>query len=336
MRTKSAFIVTHILLITMPDKSTVRVAVTQHEPEWLDLQKSVEKTCKIIEEAAAGGAELVTFAEAFIPGYPAWIWTRPLDPMLSTQYIQNSLAVDSDEMRKIQDCAARNKIVISLGFSENDNNSVYIAQALIDSDGAMLMNRRKLKATHMERTIFGDASGDSLLNVSKTSIGRKVGTLACWEHAQPLLKFNTISQKEEIHCAAWPPIVPHQGGPDLWSLSKEGCQSLSQVYAIESQTFVLHATTVITEKGIETMSTEAGLLMNSPGGGASAIFGPDGRLLTAPLDSATEGLIFADLDFTAAIFAKSFLDICGHYSRPDLLWLGRDTKKKLPRVDSGN
>jgi predicted amidohydrolase len=84
------------------------------------------------------------------------------------------------------------------------------------------------------------------------------------------------------------------------------------------------------------MSTEAGLLMNSPGGGASAIFGPDGRLLTAPLDSATEGLIFADLDFTAAIFAKSFLDICGHYSRPDLLWLGRDTKKKLPRVDSGN
>ncbi|THX29303.1 carbon-nitrogen hydrolase [Aureobasidium pullulans] len=320
----------------MPDKSTVRVAVTQHEPEWLDLQKSVEKTCKIIEEAAAGGAELVTFAEAFIPGYPAWIWTRPLDPMLSTQYIQNSLAVDSDEMRKIQDCAARNKIVVSLGFSENDNNSVYIAQALIDSDGAMLMNRRKLKATHMERTIFGDASGDSLLNVSKTSIGRKVGTLACWEHAQPLLKFNTISQKEEIHCAAWPPIVPHQGGPDLWSLSKEGCQSLSQVYAIESQTFVLHATTVITEKGIETMSTEAGLLMNSPGGGASAIFGPDGRLLTAPLDSATEGLIFADLDFTAAIFAKSFLDICGHYSRPDLLWLGRDTKKKLPRVDSGN
>lgn len=148
--------------------------------------------------------------------------TRPLDPVLSTQYIQNSLAVDSDEMRKIQDCAARNKIVVSLGFSENDNNSVYIAQALIDSDGAMLMNRRKLKATHMERTIFGDASCDSLLNVSKTSIGRKVGTLACWEHAQPLLKFNTISQKEEIHCAAWPPIVPHQGGPDLWSLSKEG------------------------------------------------------------------------------------------------------------------
>ncbi|KAG9552513.1 carbon-nitrogen hydrolase, partial [Aureobasidium melanogenum] len=330
-------------------KPKTRVAVAQYEPEWLDLRKSVEKTCKIIEEAASGGAELVTFAEAFIPGYPAWIWTRPLDPMLSTKYIQNSLAVDSDEMREIQDCAARNKIVVSLGFSENDNNSLYIAQALIDVDGKMLMHRRKLKATHMERTIFGDASGDSLSNVATTSIGKRVGTLACWEHAQPLLKYNTISQKEEIHCAAWPPIVPHDNGPGLWSMSKEGenvtllirvqgltkstgCQSLSQVYAIESQTFVLHATTVISEKGIKIMSTEAGLLMNSPGGGNSAVFGPDGRLLTEPLDSATEGLVFADLDHTTAIFAKSFLDICGHYSRPDLLWLGCDTRKKLPRV----
>ncbi|KAG9600587.1 carbon-nitrogen hydrolase, partial [Aureobasidium melanogenum] len=320
------------MLFLIMSKPTTRVAVAQYEPEWLDLRKSVDKTCKIIEEAASGGAELVTFAEAFIPGYPAWIWTRPLDPMLSTKYIQNSLAVDSDEMREIQDCAARNKIVVSLGFSENDNNSVYIAQALIDTDGKILMHRRKLKATHMERTIFGDASGDSLSNVATTSIGKRIGTLACWEHAQPLLKYNTISQKEEIHCAAWPPIVPHDGGPGLWSMSKEGCQSLSQVFAIESQTFVLHATTVISDKGIKIMATEAGLLMNSPGGGNSAVFGPDGRLLTDPLDSTTEGLVFADLDHSTAIFAKSFLDICGHYSRPDLLWLGCDTRKKLPRV----
>lgn len=147
--------------------------------------------------------------------------TRPVDPVISTQYIQNSLAVDSPEMKTIQDCAAKNGIVVSLGFSENDNNSLYIAQALIDADGSLLMKRRKLKATHMERTIFGDASGNSLMNVASTRVG-KVGTLACWEHAQPLLKYHTLYQREEIHCAAWPPIVPHAGGPDLWSLSKEG------------------------------------------------------------------------------------------------------------------
>lgn len=58
----------------MMPESNIRVAVSQHEPEWLDLEKSVQKACSIIEEAAENGAKLVAFAEAFIPGYPAWIW----------------------------------------------------------------------------------------------------------------------------------------------------------------------------------------------------------------------------------------------------------------------
>ncbi|RDI81468.1 hypothetical protein Vi05172_g8546 [Venturia inaequalis] len=315
--------------------ATVKVAVTQLEPEWLNLQASVEKTCRYITEAASNGAKLVSFAEAFIPGYPAWIWTRPVDPVLSTQYIKNSLVIDSPEMRTIQSCAAQNKIVVSLGFSENSNHSLYIAQAIIDSDGSLLMTRRKLKATHMERTIFGDASGSSLMNVVETkgTGGKRVGTLACWEHVQPLLKYHTLHQREEIHCSAWPPIVPHDGSPGLFSMSKEGCQALSQVYAMESQTFVLHATTIITEKGIEAMATQNGAMMSTPGGGCSAIFGPDGRLLTASLEPTEEGIIYAELDFDATIFAKSFLDVTGHYSRPDLLWLGSDTREKKMVMD---
>jgi nitrilase len=53
---------------------TVRVAVTQAEPEWLDLNASVEKTCSLIEEAAGYGAKLISFPECWIPGYPAWVW----------------------------------------------------------------------------------------------------------------------------------------------------------------------------------------------------------------------------------------------------------------------
>jgi nitrilase len=124
-------------------------------------------------------------------------------------------------MRTIQQCAAKNGIVVSLGFSENDNNSVYIAQALIDSDGKLLVARRKLKPTHMERTIFGDSSGNSLINVSPTKIGKRVGSLACWEHCQPLLKYHTATQREDIHIAGWPPLSPH-AGPELFSLSQEG------------------------------------------------------------------------------------------------------------------
>ena len=52
----------------------VKVAVTQHEPVWFDLQATVDKTCRLIEEAASNGAQLIAFPEVWITGYPAWIW----------------------------------------------------------------------------------------------------------------------------------------------------------------------------------------------------------------------------------------------------------------------
>lgn len=54
--------------------ATLRVAVTQHEPVWLNLDATVQKTIQIIGEAAAAKAKLVVFPECWIPGYPAWIW----------------------------------------------------------------------------------------------------------------------------------------------------------------------------------------------------------------------------------------------------------------------
>lgn len=55
----------------------VRVAVTQHEPCWFNLHGSVDKTVKLIREAAANGAQLISFPECWIPGYPVWIWSVP-------------------------------------------------------------------------------------------------------------------------------------------------------------------------------------------------------------------------------------------------------------------
>lgn len=66
----------------------VRVAVTQAEPAWLDLPGAVAKTCDLIAEAASNGAQLIAFPEAWIPGYPGWIWyvsqSLNISPHLST------------------------------------------------------------------------------------------------------------------------------------------------------------------------------------------------------------------------------------------------------------
>ncbi|SCO45524.1 related to aliphatic nitrilase [Fusarium fujikuroi] len=312
-------------LATTPE-ATVRVAVTQAEPRWLDLQGSVDKTCALIGEAARGGAQLLAFPECWVTGYPAWIWARPVDTHLTSRYIKNCMRADGPEMAKIQQCAADNDITVVLGFSENFHNTLYISQAIIDADGKLLALRRKIKATHMERTIFGDASGDALTSVVDTKVGR-VGALSCWEHIQPLLKCYLYTHREQIHVAAWPPLHPHKG-EELWSMSREGARSLSQTYAIESQAFVLHATSVISKQGISLMNTEDGAVMNIPGGGSSAIFGPDGRILTEDVPECDEGILYATLDLDEILRCKSFVDVCGHYSRPDMLWLGVDREVK--------
>ena len=48
----------------------VKVAVVQAAPILFDRQATVAKACQLIHEAAAGGAQLVLFPEAFIPAYP--------------------------------------------------------------------------------------------------------------------------------------------------------------------------------------------------------------------------------------------------------------------------
>lgn len=144
-----------------------------------------------------------------------------MDFALNIKYIQNSLRLESAEMDRIKACARDSGIAVSLGFSENDGNSLFIAQVLIDPHGEVAVHRRKMKPTHMERTVFGDSSGHCLDSVAGMPFGR-VGGLSCWEHMQPLLKYNTIAQREDIHVAAWPNVSPHIGGDSLWSMSAEG------------------------------------------------------------------------------------------------------------------
>ena len=81
------------------------------------------------------------------------------------------------------------------------------------------------------------------------------------------------------------------------------------------------------------MNTSGGALMSSAGGGASAVFGPDGRRLTEPVESTTETIIYADLDMDQIVATKMFADGTGHYSRPDLMRLNVSTKVKKMIVE---
>jgi len=303
----------------MPSKvhPQLRVAAVQAAPVFLDLDATIDKTIQLARSAASEGAQLIAFPETWIPGYPWWIWLTA--PALGMQFVQryhdNSLVVGSPEFQRIAQAARENRIWISVGFSERSGGSLYIAQALFDDKGNLVKTRRKLKPTHVERTVFGEGDGSDLA-VMETSIGN-VGMLACWEHLQPLTKYAMYAQNEQIHIAAWPSFSVYRGGAH--ALGAEVNNAVSQVYAAEGQCFVIAPCATVSKEMRELLCTDdlqRQLLLE--GGGFARIYGPDGRSLGQPLAENEEGLVIADIDLGVISLSKAAADPAGHYARPDV------------------
>jgi aliphatic nitrilase len=166
-------------------ESTFSVAAVQAAPVFLDLEATVDKGIDLIEQAAARGVRLVGFPETWIPGYPFWIWLDP--PAMGMRFVgryhENSLEVGSPAFLRIVEAARANDIAVVMGYSERSGGSLYMGQMLVDRDGRVVATRRKLKPTHVERSVFGEGDGSDLA-VHDTDVGR-VGALCCWEHLQP-------------------------------------------------------------------------------------------------------------------------------------------------------
>jgi nitrilase len=175
--------------------------------------------------------------------------------------------------------------------------------------------RRKLKPTHVERTVFGEGDGSDL-SVYPTALGR-IGALCCWEHLQPLSKYAMYAQNEQVHIAAWPSFSLYRGG--AYALGPEVNNAASRIYAVEGQCFVL-APCATVSKDMHTMlgTDEQKRQLLLPGGGFTRIYAPDGSPLGETIPESEEGIVYADIDLGMISLAKSAADPAGHYSRPDV------------------
>lgn len=304
---------------------TYRVAAVQAEPAWLDLDAGVEKTIRLIGQAADAGAALVAFPELWLPGYPIFLWTEavPGQGRFVARYHANSMSTSDDRFARIRVAARERGIIVALGWSEKDYGSLYVAQTLIGADGAVLLHRRKLKPTHVERTLFGESDG-SHLAVVPTKLGR-IGALCCWEHLQPLSKYALYAQHEQVHIAAWPAFSLYAGL--VPQLSAAANMAASQTYALEGGCFVIVATQVFGEQGVEQfVRTDDQRVLITPGGGCSRVYGPDSALISDPLDVSMEGIVLADVNLSLIDLAKNAADPVGHYARPDATRLIHNTQ----------
>jgi nitrilase len=297
-----------------------KVAVVQASPVWMDLEGSIDKTISLIDEAAKAGAKLVAFPETFIPGYPWHIWLGApawaIGRGFVQRYFDNSLSYDSPEAEKLREAVKRAKLTAVIGISERDGGSLYIAQWLIGPDGETISKRRKLRPTHVERTVFGEGDGSDLTVHSRADVGR-LGALCCWEHLQPLSKYAMYSQNEQVHVGSWPSFSVYD--PFAYSLGWEVNNAVSKVYAVEGSCFFLGPCATVSRQMIDELcdTPDKNALLHA-GGGHAVIYGPDGSSLAEKIPADQEGILYADIDLSMIGVAKGAADPAGHYSRPDV------------------
>ena len=163
-----------------------RVAVVQAAPVVFDRAATLAKVEKLAADAAAGGAGLVLFPEAFISGYPRGISfgtvigdRTPAGRDHFRRYWESSIEVPGPAVDQLVALAAKLRLYMVIGVVERDGGTLYCTAVFVSPDG-YLGKHRKVMPTAAERLVwgFGDAS---TLPVFDTPFGR-VGAVICWEN----------------------------------------------------------------------------------------------------------------------------------------------------------
>lgn len=291
-----------------------KVAAAQLSPVFMNKKKTIEKACRSIEAAAKNGAKLIVFPEAFIAGYPDWVWVTPgfKKPILSKMYLellQNAVTVPDETTKKLSTAARKNKIHVVIGVSEKNteasNSSLYNSLLFFDIKGNLIGKHRKLIPTGAERIIWAHGDGKTL-NVYNTSIG-KIGGLVCWENFMPLAR--TALYKQGIQILA----SPTWDSSGSWQISMRN-------NAKEGGMFLISCCQAIRMKDIPDKYAFKSFYQGKRewiNKGNSCIIDPQGNIIAGPV-SEKEQIVYAEINLDSIAEAKWIFDVAGHYSRPDV------------------
>ena len=307
----------------------VKAAICQRPPVLLDKKASMAAALAMVAEAAGQGARLMTFPEAFLPGYPTWVWRlRPgadmaLGNEIHRQLQLNAIDMNSGDLDPLREAAAKHGMVIVMGMHELDSafsgSTLFNTVVVIGDDGAILNKHRKLMPTNPERMVWGmgDASG---LRVVDTKFGR-LGCLLCWENYMPLARYALYAQHMDILVAGtW-------DCGDLWTASMRHI-------AKEGGCWVLSSATALQGSDIPASFPGRGQLFKDEewiNPGDAIAVKPGGTLVAGPLHE-EKSILYAMIDADTARAARKSLDVAGHYSRPDVFQLNVDRQPKPPAV----
>jgi len=298
------------------------VAAVHAASEFLDLDASVDKACRLIAEAGGQGARLVVFPESFLPGYPFWIWshTPAQSAPLFAELFGQSVELPSDATRRIGQAARAARTWVCMGINERDGGTLYNTLAWFDDQGRLVARHRKLQPTNAERTIWGRGDGRDVF-VLDTDIGR-LGGLICFEHAMDLNRYALTALGQQVHVAAWPAISAMTADPNSGNFDNL-TETAIKYHAMAAQVYVICAQSRIDEAAIEHIGLTGQEDKIRVGGGLSAIVAPNATYVAGPHRD-EETILYGEIDLGMIPYAKFFADSAGHYARPDVFSFGID------------
>jgi nitrilase len=294
--------------------ATVRAAVVQAASVLFDAEASVDKAVRLIGEAAATGAKVIVFPEAFIGGYPKGagygLVVGARDPAGREEfrlYLESAIEVPGPQTLRLAEAARAHAAYVVMGVIERDGGTCYCTVLFFTPDGTLAGKHRKLMPTALERMIWGFGDGSTLTAVA--SPYGNIGAVICWENYMPMMRMAMYAKNIALYCA------PTADDRDTW-------RSTMQHVALEGRCFVLSACQFLRRRDIP-----AGVrvsLGDSPDAvlmrGGSMIVSPLGNVLAGP-DFEGETIIVADLDLGEIGRGKFDFDVVGHYARPDVFQL---------------
>lgn len=297
-----------------PISSSFTVAAAQAAPYFLDREKTVEKACSLIAQAGKKKAKLIVFPEAFISGYPDWVWVVPngnsvLLDKLYTELVNNAISIPDGSTQQLCQAAKEAGIFVAIGVHEKNTESsgasLYNTILYINDQGEILGKHRKLIPTGGERLIWGQGDG-STLPAFDTSIG-KLGGLLCWENFMPLARQSMYVQGVQIHVAP------------TWDSSENWLLSMRHI-AREGGMYVIGVCSAVKKDDIPDKYEFKKLYSGNRqwiNPGNSCIINPRGEFVAGPLPEKEE-ILYAEIDLKQIPAAKRMFDVTGHYARPDV------------------
>ena len=295
-------------------KNIFTIATIQASPVFMDLDATIGKACKLIKKAAKKGASLAIFPEAFVPGYPDWIWHIPpgdmaLNQDLYAMLLEQSVTIGGKETDRLCEAAKEAGIYVVIGINERNTQasggSINNTLLFIDPEGNLYGHHQKLIPTVAERMIWGYGDANTV-EVYDTDIA-KVGGLICWENYMPLVRYALYAEGIELY------LAPTYDEGETWNASMRHI-------AKEGRCFVSSCCMVLKKKDVLKKLPELKPYYKSVGKwinkGNSLIADPNGTVLAGPLE-AKEGILLAEIDLHMLRASKWNLDVAGHYARPD-------------------